>query len=524
MQSEENVPAPESQQNAEQYPGMAEQPRTNMNGATQMGQGGFGFDGMNGSIPNMGFGNTADYSQMMQLSAMQNSMMGMIPGMMRKQTRENRSKSSCLTRTTAIPGMNMDPLTMAQMYSVYGGQGMGMSGVSAGMNFTNGQGAYGGFNGQPGSWNGAQNNYNQNTYGGHANGMVGDYGPNAGFGGYSLPQGNFNQIQNRQFPNNDFQNGYHGQGFQTRGRGRGRGHGYYGRGRGGYGQMNSGYPANHEAFHNHAQQKFANQDQPQGPPNQQPDADGVIRRGSPVYNTDTQKSADDFSKSLDPGDAEDYKDNSNKDQTNGDKPDPAEEPTPAAQQAEEKPAADLPVKNEELEKLSPIETVVSSDQNGAEDTKVDNAVAASTNMPPPPNPGVPTGPAALSTADQSHFYDYSSRGRGRGFYTGGAYYRGGARGRGASFLPNGGPAHIPNGQPSAIPTTTPVSNIEPKGVGVEGAPKGPKAMREGVINTGVNSGNGFSIVGRASAAAQARANGRARSPRLVCCCNRSRVY
>ena len=79
---------PESQQSQEQMPGSSEQQWAAMNGPAQQGMnnGGFGFDGINGGLPNMGFGNVAEINQMMQFmpNAMQNNMMGMFPNMMCK--------------------------------------------------------------------------------------------------------------------------------------------------------------------------------------------------------------------------------------------------------------------------------------------------------------------------------------------------------------------------------------------------------------------------------------------------------
>ena len=420
-----------------------------------------------------------------------------------------------------MPGMGMDPMTMAQgLYGGFNGQGIGMNGMNAGMGFANGQLAYGGFNGQPASWNGVHNNYNQNAYGGHANGQVGDYGSNAGYGGYNLPQGNFNQMNQRQFSNNDFQHGHHGQGFPNRGRGRGRGYQNYGRGRGGYNQVNSVHQANYEASPSQVPSQLAASQgsSQQQEPNQEQHTDGITRRGSPIYDTETHKSPDDFSKSLDPGDAEDHTQSPNKEQTKEDDNAASDETAEAQLPAEEKPAIDSLTKDEAQEKPSATDTAILPEQNDTESTKHDSATAASVKMPPPPSPVVPTGPAALSSVDHSQFYDHNARGRGRGFYGGSVSSRGGARGRGAGYVPSSGLAHVPNGQHSLVSPVTPIA--EPKGLGVEGAPKGPKAMREGLPNTTINGGaKGFSIVGRASAVAQARSSGHTRSRRQVRFCN-----
>ena len=428
----------------------------------------------------------------------------------------------------AMPGMGMDPMAMAQgMYGGLNGQGIGMNGMNAGMGFANGQLAFGGFNGQPSSWNGVHNNYNQNAYGGPANGQVGDYGSNAGYGGYNIPQGNFNQMNQRQFPNNDFQHGYHGQGFPNRGRGRGRGYQNYGRGRGGYNQVNSGHQANFEASPSQVPPHVAasqNPSQQQGSSNPEQLPDGITRRGSPVYDTEARKSAEDFAKSLDPGDAEDHIKSPKQEQTKKDNG-ATDEAVEAPPNVEEKSATDSLTKDEAPENPSASKAVIASAQTDIESTKHDSATTASVKMPPPPSPVVPTGPAALSSADHSQFYDHNSRGRGRGFYGGAVGSRGGARGRGAGYVPNGGSVHVPNGHAPLASPVTPIVAAEPKGLGVEGAPKGPKAMREGLPNTAVSGGaKGFSIVGRASAAAQARTSGHTRSRRYVRFCKKTSAY
>ena len=168
----------------------------------------------------------------------------------------------------------MDQMVMSQgMYGGFGGQGMGMNGMNGmniGMGYNAGQNAFGGFNGQPAAWNAGHDKFNQNAYG-HATGMGGEFGTNAGYGRYNMPQhqGNFNQMNHHQYQNNDFQSGYNGQGFQNRGRGRGRGYQNAGRGRGGYHQVNHGNQANYEPFHDQIPQQLT-QKEPSVP---QPSAD-----------------------------------------------------------------------------------------------------------------------------------------------------------------------------------------------------------------------------------------------------------
>lgn len=403
-----------------------------------------------------------------------------------------------------MPGMGMDPMAMnAAMYGGYGGQGMGMNGMNMNMGFDAGQGAFGGFNGQQTAWNAGQNKYNQNSYGaGHAGMGGGDYGANSGYGGYNMPphQGNFNQVHHHQYPNNDFHQGHHGQGFQYRGRGRGRGYPNTGRGRGAYHQYNQ---------YNHAQQgNQTNQEQ------YQPE---ITRRGSPTYG-ETQdqperpSKADDeqttkaediansitaeeqLNKELAPGDAED-----DAETKAAEPPKEAENATETtdgkvSEQTDVDPAVKKEVEKEE--KPAPIETYTSDEPPKRDAALVESAAPIPSAMLPPPSPIAPTGPAAFRAADPS--LDISPRGRGfsrgphRGFEP-----RGGSYGRG-SFAPNSNINHAYPAPLAAKPIAPPTA---PKGLGVEGAPTGPKALREGQPNTGVR---GFSIVGRASAAAQAR--------------------
>lgn len=416
-----------------------------------------------------------------------------------------------------MPDMGMNPMAMAQgMYGGYNGQGMGMNGMNSGMGYSNGQGTYGGYNA---AWNGGQHNYNQNAYGGHASGMVGDYGSN-GYGGYNMPphQGNFNQMNHRNFPNNEFQNGYHGQGYQNRGRGRGRGYQNYSRGRGAYNQVNPGHQANNEVFNQQLPSQFAHQepDHREIPHQQQQEdqrqAKVVTPRDAETESAEAQKVAENFSKSLEPGDAEDHVEVPNVPTTMEEHSNAVAEASVSSPEPAQPSTIDSDSEEKKHKDPSPNETRLSSEPPASEPSKLDSMPAATTAMLPPPSPVVPTGPAALSSADQTPTQDYSPRGRGRGYHVVGVGSRGGSRGRGSGFLPNGISVYAPSEQPSSTPAVSPIVPKEPKGLGVVGAPTGPKAMRETVSSNG---GKGFSIVGRASAAAQAHAHGHTRSRRYV---------
>lgn len=429
-----------------------------------------------------------------------------------------------------MPGMGMDPMTMSQgMYGGFVGQGMGMNGMNMGMGFGAGQGGYGGFNGQASTWNGGQDKYNPNTFGGHANGMGGDFGANAGFGGYNMPspQGNYGQMHHQQYPNNNFQNGFNGQGYNQSGRGRGRGYNNPGRGRGGYGpgmQGNQGkQDKSFEPFHHQLplqlmSQNSTNQEhpvptiEPDGKPDEseikaveaEPATQELVVAGEDEH-ADTLTTTAAEAVTLPEGDATIHTSSAE---------DISDIPVP-------RPISEATEQTEDF-RPAPIETMVSEDRAEADSNPTqpieEVAVSPMTLMPPPTGPAAPLWPAALYKGDRDMSQEFAGRGRGggRGYFRGGPDFRGGFRGRGSSFMANGvsGPS-APNG-PSVPTSDFPVVvPVEPKGLGVEGAPKAPKALREGLPNTGMRGGRGFSIVGRASLATQGRSNGTRRSRRFV---------
>ncbi|KAL9592908.1 MAG: hypothetical protein Q9179_006256 [Wetmoreana sp. 5 TL-2023] len=425
-----------------------------------------------------------------------------------------------------IPGMGMDQMqAMSQgMYGGFGGPGMGMNGMNAGMGFPAGQGWNGGFNGQPGAWMSGQDKFNQNAYGGQASGMSGDFGGNAGYAGYNMPshQGNFNQMNHHQFPNHDFQNGYHGQGFSNRGRGRGRGYSYAPRGRGGYNQVMPGNHTNNEPFHHQIPPQLAPQDNSYSQaPHQSHEAEKQTDFETPeVGKRITAATDEQIARELAPGDADESAEapatkNSeaapvHPDQDGETSKHRADDVEPSTISKELETQHEQKAENKQQnEQPVPIEAFVSDEQNQAEPSHPSSAVVVNTMMPPPTS-AVPQ-PSQFAPLVESP-QEYSARGRGsdRRLSRGSYDFRGAGRGRGGpAYLSNGNTNHVlPVSQP---PQPAPAAPIEPKGLGVVGAPKGPKAMREGLPNTGIRGGRGFSIVGRASAAVHGRANGQARS-------------
>ena len=423
----------------------------------------------------------------------------------------------------------MDPMAMAQgMYGGFGGQGMGMNGMNMGMGFNNaGQGAFGGgFNGQPAAWNAGPDKFNQNAYGGQAGMGGGDFGANTGYGGYNMPphQGNFNQMHQHQYPNNDFHHGHHGQGFQYRGRGRGRGYLNAGRGPGNYNQNffqgnQNQNQTNYEPFHQQTPAQVTRRGSPSyGPQQDQPSHEqqdqsttGSQQDAKPEETATGLTAEEQLNKELDPGDADDDDDKPLESATKEDrgkeeqenegqvKEEQVEQPAAEPDATTEAPEETQPEAAPELkeEKPKPIPTILSDEASKSELPAADPSVSIPPTMMPPPSPMIPTGPSALH-ADQALDTSPRGRGAGRGFY-GSPDYRGGSRGRGSAYPPHN---NFPRVTPPVVKAVVPPS--APKGLGVEGAPKAPKALREGQPNTGIK---GFSIVGRASVATQARPSG-----------------
>ena len=407
--------------------------------------------------------------------------------------------------------MGMDPMAMSQgMFGGFGGPGMGINGMNMGMGFDAGQNAYGGFNGQPQA-------FNQNQYGGHANGMGGNFGANSGYGGNNMPQhqGTFNQMHQHQNFNNDFQHGYHSQGFQNRGRGRGRG-GFFNAGRGrGYGPP--AYQGRQSANNESSQNQSPEQTQRRGSPVYTPMQGSELEQPSQSVNNDDSGKLDgestgqidesQLNKEVEPGDAEEPVEKAKslvQEEQVAIIQEPANSETKFSEQQSEADSA-----SREEGKPRPIQSVLSN--QSVDDIPSDRGTSdpAPSTMPPPTVPAIPTGPArpgggvsALAT---------SPRGRGfmRGFGRGFSDFRPASRGRGSvPSFDNSPHSH------SVLPIEKPLQNTSiSKGLGVEGAPTGPKALRQGAPNLGIKPPQdaGFSIMGRASV--QPRPNGSVKSPR-----------
>ena len=412
--------------------------------------------------------------------------------------------------------MAMDPMTMAQgMYGGFTGQDFsGMNGMNGGMGFSNGQGAYGGYNGQPGAWNAGQDAFNQNAYGAMSSG----FGAQSGYSEYSMsPQGNFNNVHQQHYPNNDYNSGHNGYGFQGRGRGRGRGYYNAGRGRGGYNQSHTGYNTKYQQYqeqmHNQYPQPFAsiNDDKAQ---------DEITTEAQSEKHSNIEASQPVDARGANEKDLRDIDVDSEE----------------IAQLTEKRPAPE----SNSNEVVETSETVAqegrdhvsqseqqnpqgSADKNPPHDLEASKDVSVS----PSPNGDGPTEPSAMPppplavgpsnqlspNSDLPSTQNFNFRGRGRGYPRGGFESRGGMRGRGSAYSAGGNVSHVSS--TSSLPINQKPVNppTEPKGLGVVGAPTGPKALREGSSAAGSRGGRGFSIVGRASAVAHPRGGGREPSRR-----------
>ncbi|EXJ83458.1 hypothetical protein A1O1_07081 [Capronia coronata CBS 617.96] len=416
-----------------------------------------GMSGMDFQNMMTGFSNM-DYNQMMQMMAA-NGMAGFNPMM-------------------GMP-MGMNPMS-AGMFGGFGGPNGGMNGMNMGMNFTPNQGMFSGWNnGQPNN-NMWQNN-NANAF---SNGMGGDFGSNYGFN--MAPNGNFQPS----YPNGDFQSGYYGRGP---GRGRGRGRGGYGRGRGNFHQFSQYHQQGHP--NGFDQRQYDSQtSQSQNPESRSYDAAAASRPKNDLAETNHEDDefapggqeevlealGDDYQKSS-AGDEKPSVDSAAAPQNEGAE---GKEPEKTDQDPPEMQTKGVAAQDEVagVHSTGPIRDVQGADQ----DKPIPEAYSEDLHVPMPP-PSAPLGPSAQYG---EHVKDYGFRSRGQ-------HGRFPSRGQGATAISNGHPA-----SPVRPAVQAP---SEPKGVGVLGAPTGPRAMREPVVPARPVSqpaSTGFQIMGRASRPSQ----------------------
>lgn len=439
------------------------------------------------------------------------------------------------TDFSGMSAMNMDPMTTSQgMFGGFGGHAMGMNGMNGmSMNMGMGVGAHGGqggYNGWNGSnaWNVGQEKFHPMAGAGNVgNGLGGSYGANtAGFdhphpaagaaaGGYNLQSthGNYSQMSQNQLyhQTHDVHAGFRGganHGYLPRGpRGaawRGRGFGPPGRAFSGGGAYGQDYAGNHEPFHHQLPQRLPHTT-----------TDARHGRGGDASASGLDGSTD--AKALaggDPGPAANGPDVNadaerpgearlSRDQRTGE---PANDATATHQVGADGSTHGHPYGGTDMAENAP-DGAHASAAHHAENTEAMQATAPGTTGKPglaTPDTKVinaPLGPAALMQGDQSYL------GRGRGLSRGiprGPGFRGG---RGAvTYWPNINGVVPPSG-PAAERADAPV------GKGVEGAPTAPKALREGLPNTGIR-GRGFPVVGkRGTSATGTGAHGTAASTR-----------
>ena len=394
---------------------------------------------------------------------------------------------------------NMNPQMLAAMNGMSGGMSMGMG--------IGGQGQFGGF-GQNDSWMN-QDAYNANEYGNASLSMQ-----NNGFN-----QGNYNN----QYQTHDFQGGYN-RGFY-RGRGRGRGsYGYYNRGRGGHQQSyNNSYNQNHAN-----QYGYANQNTPQQPAeswnNEQQEGQ---RRGSPVYGGARKIAAedvDDAPEVLDPEAQRKAEEQMMKELNPGGMDDDEESAQPVNTVHEPSQGAVVAELAGENEPKQATDAQVDGDSGVAEEVVQGQVESAATQVEKlhEDTDNEPRPIQSFVSGDDTRYARNSYRplvqeaavvnGANDNFHHGGWSNQAQQR----SYQPRHHEtpdvqAPNDNAQLNSAAVQSVVAQPEPFGVGVAGAPTGPKALREGLPNTGYSS-RGFQIQGRAAAVAIARTEDRPRSP------------
>ncbi|KAH0544892.1 hypothetical protein FGG08_000972 [Glutinoglossum americanum] len=446
-----------------------------------MGAVGVGFDGSGVGFPNMGWNGPGDFNPMI------NGMQTVMPS----------ANWGSFSNAMAMPGMNMDPMAMSQgMYgSGFGGQGMSMGGMNMGMGmgFNGGQSGYDGWNGQS-TWSGGHDKFNPNANGTNAGGMVGDFGANTGYhpaaGGYNLQShGNYSQMHQPQYQNNDYQDSFQGQGYLPRGgRGRGRGFSYGARGRGGYGY---GYDGNNAPFQQQLPQQYLQQ-----PVDQVHHQHGFGNETNLLPNGTDDTSSLHIVGSVTPkgpmsADGVEY------------------EMSEAKSEAKTLVETIADIAPSETSKQAKEVEMSRVEKNASEPTAAEPEVAAATaadmskesTAPPAKDFAPPLAP--ISTYQGEHPQDFAARGRGsnvlRGPFRGGGEFRGNYRGRGGGFWSSssGVTGHSPNQSipTSQFPIVTPTEPKPVQGLGVPGAPSAPKALREGFPNRPRGRG-GFGTLGR----------------------------
>jgi hypothetical protein len=397
-----------------------------------------------------------------------------------------------------MPGMpGMTPMDMQTMMAQFGMPGMG--GMNPAMMNMMGMNGMGGMNGMMGM------DYSGGGYDGwnNAQQMAGGYGASNGFypaGGFNQShQGQFPQMSHhQQYPKNNFHNQNRFQGPQRGGLGHGRG--YHNQGNGSFHQQQSqiqssgpppgapkgpkgaqgGFQGHNDAFHHQLPQKVQS------------------RRSSQALSVDKQPFLkENVQQSNESGEPQDENTTVKPVPENLDAPDPSDKDVPGSGTAGNTNDNELTNQEYHVESGSLAHEQVADDsktdqlqqdhRQTATANQVNNTFANDVNdygntaMADQANDISGYGQNNLQNQSHDPFYQpqlnqYSGRGGFRG--RGSQEMRGGFRGRGGpnwQYHGTHGPPHGDAMAPAAV---------EPKGTGVQGAPKGPKAMREGLPNTG----------------------------------------
>ena len=430
-------------------------------------------------------------------------------------------------------------MAMSQgMYNGIGGQGMGMNGPG-GMNGINmgmgmgmemaydaGHSGYNGWNGQS-SWNAGQDMFHPNAGGGGpARGrMGGGFGSNSSSGfhhqhpaatGFNVQSSNpnYNPMPYGQHirPNHDFQSGFNGgpgRGFFRGGPRRGGpGPGHLLGGRGG-GSFNHAFPRNGEPFHhqlpsrpppNRAESRQHNSTLPDLAEtlglSQVTDAKPLAGAGSESGSNEpkiigaTTENTIEISGTRPGANSESTDDAVVVDGLGGDV---ATDTSVIRNQ----PQNGYPRSGEAAARSRVDDTPNWGETNSGDSRRGVVDLVQSIPHWSPKVINAPLGPAALTQGDHS-YSGFSGRGRGsieRGELRGSTIHGG----RGTSSMGSNGFGITPPSGPAADRTKKSelpkVAPVELKGQGVEGAPKAPKALREGLSNSGIR-GRGFPSGGR----------------------------
>jgi zinc finger CCCH domain-containing protein 13 len=437
-------------------------------------QAGFGMDWNAGNMMN----------PMMQMQ-MQNAGWGGYPNMMGTGVYRSCSPYGPSSNSAAgASAMGMNPMDFSQgMFGGYGMQGMngmnpnmaGMNGMNVGMDYSSGYG----------NWGAQQQQMN------------GGYGANAGYysqgANFQSHQGNYSSVN--QQPHQYAKHNYHNQRFNgqapTAPRGYGRGQGYYGQApQGSQGFRNTSQPNSR-----HSSQGAFSQ---VSPTTQRPNVDGSRDDGASRQRTVSDATArrpsnaqSEVVREVDKDIGKDEVVTKNND---------AEAPSKTDDQIEEDAPKDVmhaddTTNQEAAVDVTPLENDARVEPGQTESIPIATHESTHTDYPtnfdsnpiPSQNYDMPYN-QQMDYYQQHHPGEYATRGRGM---RGG--YRGAFRGRGGYPYLNSYTSQNYHGLHTDAQNLTPA---EPKGVGVEGAPTGPKAWREGLPNTTLRGRGGFLAMGR----------------------------